>query len=346
MDSSAGSGSLTASLNPQNFVSGGNPLGGVDSLLNSGTAYTNAGSETLDGVSTQQWTFNLDLMKMLQGSGGGTNIQLPAGLPPLGTGAIWIDPSTKYTHRIQMNMDMSALLGAMASVMAGLTTPVPGASPTVASTPLPTMNFDITLNVSKQNDPTIKINLPPEIQAAESAAGTPSPAGVATSDTSGAGAGNATNTPMMVQPTQTSGSSSSASTPAAASQEGTMGKAASIDNFNLTVNSTRLEDTGLLDPAAGNTYLIVNLTMENTTKDTQAVSSLLQFSVLDSTGKSYDISLTPNITQFDQTSTGNITAGAKVTGDVGFEVPKTASGFKFVYSPLLSNTKLAVTLDK
>lgn len=141
-------------------------------------------------------------------------------------------------------------------------------------------------------------------------------------------------------PTATTGSSSGNTTGTA----GGIGSSAETDGLKITLNGVR-RDAGnsIFKPDAGNEYLIVNLTFENTTTDTKTVSSLLSFSVKDDTGRNYTITFGP---QVQGSADGTVEPGGKLRGEAVFEVPKDATGLVFTYTPFLIGSSVSFKLDK
>ena len=102
-------------------------------------------------------------------------------------------------------------------------------------------------------------------------------------------------------------------------------------DFVFSVNSvSKDQGTAYVKPTAGSIYIIPNVTIQNNGKTKSAVSTLLQMYIKDSEGNKYSPALTTNATgKVD----GELLAGDKVKGDVGFEVPLSATGLKFYFTP-------------
>jgi len=110
----------------------------------------------------------------------------------------------------------------------------------------------------------------------------------------------------------------------------------------LTVNQVETSQGGQYSsPSAGNQWVDLNLTIENTGSTQQFITTLGQMFVLDNKNNQYQVSVTdkalenPGSTGLD----GAIVAGAKKTGWVGFEVPKTAKGLKLQYNASFYNNQ-------
>lgn len=103
----------------------------------------------------------------------------------------------------------------------------------------------------------------------------------------------------------------------------------------LTVNEMQESAGGqFTKPADGNQWIELNMTIENTGKDQEYVTTLGQMFIIDQENNQYQVAVTskamenPGTTGLD----GAVVAGAKKTGWVGFEVPLTAVGLKFQYN--------------
>ena len=95
--------------------------------------------------------------------------------------------------------------------------------------------------------------------------------------------------------------------------------------YTVTVNSAQTHGATDVDtPKANDTYLVINVTLKNTSSSEQDLSSLLQFTLKDSTGQTYD----ETITSFQQQSPdGKVEAGSLVSGDLVYEVPTAQTKF-------------------
>jgi len=113
-------------------------------------------------------------------------------------------------------------------------------------------------------------------------------------------------------------------------------------DYVVSVNSVR-KSTGsqFMKPKDGSVYIIPNVTVQNNSSDKTTISSLLQMYIKDSEGNKYSPALTTDATgKVD----GELLGGEKVKGDVGFEVPKTATGLKFYYTAAWL-TGQSITID-
>ncbi len=119
-----------------------------------------------------------------------------------------------------------------------------------------------------------------------------------------------------------------------------VGDVATNQETNVSVESVRfvdrIDEKGNQFMAAnaseGKEFVIVDLVIENMLTDkTQNVSSLTQMQIQDQDGYSY----TPDfeaLTSLDKAfKDGELLPGSKKRGEIGFVIPKTANGLKFVY---------------
>lgn len=94
-------------------------------------------------------------------------------------------------------------------------------------------------------------------------------------------------------------------------------------------------------PSAGNRYVAVELSMVNTTADTQTFSSLLGLEVVDSLGQHWRPTFAGvNLPQVD----GTLAPGAMIRGSQVFEVPVASTGLALVVTGSLTATGITFTL--
>ena len=129
---------------------------------------------------------------------------------------------------------------------------------------------------------------------------------------------------------------------AAQPQSYKVGDKVQLGTIILTVNSVENSQGGqYTKPQAGNQYVNLNVTMENTGKDQEYITTMGQMFVLDSNKNQSQVAITdrsienPGVVTLD----GALLAGSKKSGWVGFEVPTTATGLKFQYNASFYNDK-------
>jgi hypothetical protein len=155
------------------FFSGLASIAALADFQNSGA------TETLDGVSTQHFVGTIPIGKM---PGVPAAVAAIPDLPPAGTIAFWIDPTTKILHRVEVRLDTGP---AMAAASTRLAT---SSAPTVV--PAPAYVFTVDMTVSRPNDPAVQVPAP--------VAGTPVPASTPTTAVIVAGPVNSGPTPTAV----------------------------------------------------------------------------------------------------------------------------------------------------
>ena len=120
-----------------------------------------------------------------------------------------------------------------------------------------------------------------------------------------------------------------------------------IGDFTLVVNGVESSmGSDFVKPAEGNEFVIVDLTLENKRDESVSVSSLLQMSLKDASGQIYAVNLLASTAGGGTTPDGELAAGEKLRGQVGFEVPSDTEGLLFVFDPNIVGTGRAfVALD-
>lgn len=129
--------------------------------------------------------------------------------------------------------------------------------------------------------------------------------------------------------TQVNNQVESAAAPSIADTAYKVGDQVKSGEFVFSVNAIRKDTgSGFIKPKADHVYLIPNVTIENQSQKEANISTLLQMYIKDGDGNKY----TPTITQ-DATGKvdGELLAGEKVKGDVGFEVPSKATELFLYY---------------
>lgn len=122
-----------------------------------------------------------------------------------------------------------------------------------------------------------------------------------------------------------------------------VGDTGDAGDLQITLNSVNRTTSGLLAPGSGNEYVIVNLTVENTSSDDTVVSSLLNFSVRSPDGTSYNQSFTAGVeTSLD----GDVPGGGELTGEIAYEVPQGTPDLVLEFDPILGGNELSWSLDE
>lgn len=100
------------------------------------------------------------------------------------------------------------------------------------------------------------------------------------------------------------------------------------DTYVVTVNSVKTSNgDDISQPKSGNTFLVLDVTIKNTSSKEQDFSSDLQFTLKDATGQKYDQTILSGATPPD----GKIAAGDLLRGQMAFEVPKSQQKFTLAF---------------
>lgn len=84
-------------------------------------------------------------------------------------------------------------------------------------------------------------------------------------------------------------------------------------------------------PEEGNKFVVVDVLFVNQGSDASNISSLLQFTLKDSTNQQYDVDLLASMASGESSVDGEISPGERVRGKVGFQLPAEATGLVFVF---------------
>jgi Domain of unknown function (DUF4352) len=113
-------------------------------------------------------------------------------------------------------------------------------------------------------------------------------------------------------------------------QANTIGQPVQVgDTWMVTVNSVKKSSGDDISiPKAGNTFLVFNVTLKNTSSTKQNVSSALMFIVKDATGQQY----TETFTTFTKSPPdGTVSPGSLLRGELVYEVPASMHTFTFTF---------------
>jgi Domain of unknown function (DUF4352) len=142
--------------------------------------------------------------------------------------------------------------------------------------------------------------------------------------------------------TVAAGSGNTSATQPASSSSGSdykVGQTANVDSMSMTLNSVKTSQGGAYDSLkAGDVYLIVDVTVKNGTGSHQNVSSAINFKLNDSTGQEYNETIITGSTPPDDTA---LRDGAKLRGQLVYEVPKSMKSFTLTYQPNFTSTDQA-----
>ena len=145
-------------------------------------------------------------------------------------------------------------------------------------------------------------------------------------------------TPNTSTSSTTSTSTASQSPTQASATAHKVGDNVSIDGWGISVDNLKTsQDDPLGQLKSGDVYLEVSISLKNNTGQNQTFSSLLFFSMTDSTGQKYDQSLTSGVPSPD----GAVANGNPLKGTLSYEVPATTKAFILTFTPSLGSTDTA-----
>lgn len=100
------------------------------------------------------------------------------------------------------------------------------------------------------------------------------------------------------------------------------------DTYIVTINSFKTNPgDDIFKPKSGNIFVIVDLTVKNTSTQEQSLSTLLQCDLKDATGQKYNETIISNVTPPD----GKLAAGDIVKGQIAYEVSASQHDFTFSF---------------
>lgn len=100
------------------------------------------------------------------------------------------------------------------------------------------------------------------------------------------------------------------------------------DTYIVTINSFKTNSGDEISkPKSGNTFVVVDMTIKNISKDEQNLSSLLQFTLKDATGQKYTETILSSSTPPD----GKLAAGDVVKGQIPYEVSASQHDFTLAF---------------
>lgn len=123
----------------------------------------------------------------------------------------------------------------------------------------------------------------------------------------------------------------SAGTPGTVSAHHKLNEAVSVSNtWEVTVTKiSTSQGSTLSTPAAGNTFVQIEVSMKNISKTSQIASSLIQFSLHDTSGQKYQ----ENILSGASSPEGSVAAGDPIKGTITYEVPANTKSFVLDFTP-------------
>jgi len=316
-----------SSASPVNITGQANLADSLAPLLNAGTQFMAVGDETLNGVSTRHFVGQIDAAALMGGAGGGTGVPAMS----LGSVQLWIDPSTKYLHKLSLDLDLAPFLRLMMGAFSGLIG-TPGAG-TPSPTPLPaSMKISLTATFSKHNDPAVTVPAPPT-DALPAPTGTPAPVMAADTATPVAASG-ATATPAA-------GGGAAATAAGGGGTAGAhlhLGDSATLGVWKVTVQSVKdIPTKDAFTPGDGMRFVGVDIVLENTTAQEHPFSATLDTQLKDSDGNTITPGIMAQLAAGFKGFGATVPAHGKVTGPVAYEVAKGAHGLEWGFKDFVTD---------
>jgi Domain of unknown function (DUF4352) len=112
-----------------------------------------------------------------------------------------------------------------------------------------------------------------------------------------------------------------------------VGDAVSIGTtFTITINSfgAVTSSNSFEQPASGNVYVLVDMSIKNISTKEQDVSSILSMTFRDATGQKYTEKF---LSDYSSTPDGKVEPGDQIRGQLVYEVPRTQHNFTFAFEP-------------
>ena len=124
-------------------------------------------------------------------------------------------------------------------------------------------------------------------------------------------------------------------TAASRTESYSVGDVIDIGDFVLVVLGWETPTDDIFKPDAGNVYLAVELLFVNQSDSPATVSTLLQMALKDSTDRQFTLDLGAQTASKSGALDGELAAGERIRGKIGFQVPEEAAGLVFVFDPSL-----------
>lgn len=114
-------------------------------------------------------------------------------------------------------------------------------------------------------------------------------------------------------------------------KEFVIGDKVKMGDIEITLNSVRFDNGNeYYKPETGIKWLVVNCTLENKGSKSESISSLLMFKLNDDEGYSRDTQL---LAKTEGSLDGELAAGAKMRGELAYNVKDKSTNFKFIFEP-------------
>jgi len=145
-----------------------------------------------------------------------------------------------------------------------------------------------------------------------------------------------TTTKAAGETTTTEGAVSESTTTAESSVEAgadsfSLGETAEMDGLQITVNSAHWDKgNDFTKPDAGTRWLVLDCTLKNNRTESESISSLLMFKLVDEDSYARDMEI---FADTKGSLDGEIAAGASMRGQIAFDVDEGQAGWTFIFEP-------------
>lgn len=104
-----------------------------------------------------------------------------------------------------------------------------------------------------------------------------------------------------------------------------------MENLDFSVTNIRYSQGGeWIKPDEGMEYVIIEGRFENVGEESENISSMLMFTLVDQDGRSQDINLGA---ETNGNLDGQLGVGRVMTGEIAYQVPKDAQSLELIYTP-------------
>lgn len=121
----------------------------------------------------------------------------------------------------------------------------------------------------------------------------------------------------------------------------TVGDTVNFDGLEITLNEAYTSSGSDWETPENDQYVILDLTIENTTDETANVSTLLQMSMQDEASYNYDIAL---YTETKGSLDGEVGAGRDMRGEVAFDVDQSGV-YEFIFEDPFASGQAIWTIE-
>lgn len=329
-----------SSFNSENFITSANPLADIDQFAEVANDYKYVGDLQVGGVKVKHFTFAIDLEKMAGDQGMG---DMDVSDLDLGGGGFYIDDSKNVLYGVEYNLNVAAFFELIARAFSSFGgTPTPGGA---KPTPIPRLDVNMIMKITKHDDTSIHVPVTEEMRQLAEASPTEDPFELPTAET--IDTPEVDETPIADETPEVDATPEADTTPEAFPtfaglpsgdgkvHTGKMGEPVDAGWARITVNSATTKVESYLDPAAGNEYISIKITIENVSSDEpENISSLLAMKLKYADGTEAQQTFGANSDNLiDGESPNPLPKGDKITGVVNYEIKKGSTGLTFEYFP-------------